>query len=184
MVLLSGLSGDVRAGMVTISVGTATFAAGGDTAAVAARTFTLDLTEGVPLTTALQTGTLTVGDSGALDMTFPFTLTRPATVGGLTLGLSQPGTLLISPTIDTLTLLDGATTSFDLGAVGILDVTPRSVTQSATALGTFPFTVDGTFLLRPAGGGVVPEPSTGMLGAIGTAGLLGYVLGRARRATR
>jgi hypothetical protein len=168
LALLAGGTGRARADLITVTVGGASAAAAADTVTLSPNTVTLNVTEGIPLTADIQPGIFHVGDSGTLDQTFPFTLSRPVTINGVTLPVSQPGQFAITPALDTLTLFDGPTTTFLLGAQAV-EFTPRGLVRSSTVLGDFPITEQGTFLLTP-----VPEPSTSALFGLGIVGLLGY----------
>jgi hypothetical protein len=173
LALLSVGAAQAKADPITISVGGATFSAGADVVTLSANTVTLDLTAGVPLTTNIQPGTFHIGDSGTLNQTFPFTLSRPVTINGVAQVLSQSGQLAITPTADTLTLSASLPTTFNLGGGSTAQFNFLGLTSTSGVLGDFPIVVPAVVSLSSPSS-TIPEPASLTLFGVGTLGLLGY----------
>jgi hypothetical protein len=125
---------------------------GGDTVTLSPNTLTFELAAGEPNAADIQLGIFHVGDSGSLDETFTFELSRLVTIDGVTMTISQRGELSVTPVCDTLSLFDGATTTFDLGSYGLLDFTPKGLVQSSTEPGDFPLTLRGDVIVASGHG--------------------------------
>jgi hypothetical protein len=173
LVLVSALvcagPGPARAELVTISLGQTIFNPDADILILAPRAFNLELTPDVPSTALMQLGALTVRGSFLDFATFPGTLSRTVTANGSTGTLSQPVTLSITPTLDTLTILPGPTTVLSLGGPRRLEITPLGTTVFGDEERAFPVNVEGTFRLF-----LVPEPSALVLAGVGLLGLPGF----------
>jgi hypothetical protein len=150
---------------ITLTLEGDSFSALADTVTVDPVVLAVDLTPNVPVTIAVQPGGFTVGDSGFVTITFPFLFSQNADVNGVAGVVSQSGNISMTPSVDTLTILDGSTVTFALGSDRFVYFTPHGTVLSRAAFGTSPFVLEGTLLY-------VPEPSTFALLAIAVGGFV------------
>ena len=155
------------------------------------RTLIVALTEGTPQIVNLQAANFTVvasPSSGTLDTNG--TATRNVTINGVTKAIAQSYELVTAAPANTITMANdsfflspGSTTSLNLGALGIVDITPRAFDSNSFVnvdTGSYFQNAKATFLLHdvPA----VPEAST-----FGSFGLflagLGFAVLKARKRT-
>ncbi len=181
-VVLCFVSSAAHAGTVTLNFSTGTFQQTGigsvppggpfDILSVTARTGTVTLAPGVPITAAINGFTFTVGDTGegSLGLLVNSAAPRSMTLGGVTMTITQPFTVLIGETADTLTFQNGPTVSFNLGALGIVDVTPLGLAPIVAPIGVTTGTLNATFVLRGAGT-AIPEQTTMLLLGTGLVGV-------------
>jgi hypothetical protein len=159
-----------RADLIAITLGGATFNPLRDSVTLTPRTFSLDLTPNVPLTTLLQSGAFTARiQTMTVNETFPGTLSQSVTADGGAATLSQPISVEITQRVDTMRIENGPSTLLDLGALRRLEITPLGTNVSRTLPGTSGFNLQGTFRLF-----TVPEPSALVLLSLGLLRLIGY----------
>ena len=166
---------------VTVTAVGASFSAENDTVTLFPTTSSVDVDFSSPIPTAfeLQDGTLHVDFSPSVSPPYEFSLSRLITIGGVSRMVEQAGLLSITPSIDTLTLFGSDAILYDLGESGRLFLTIGGLTQTATVIGNFPFTVNATLSPAP-----LPEPTTLILLGTGIAGMMGRSLRRSKRPPR
>jgi hypothetical protein len=166
--LLLGAAGQTRAELITVTQGGDSFAAGSDSFTLLPTTLTPDVPLGGSVTMNVQEATFHAGvNAGVLAEAFPFTLTRPVTIDGVTRPVSQAGVLSITFLFgDSVTLFDGTTTTFRVGP-RVVAYTPLGVSATPSDFGDFALPVPGTIQVQ-----AVPEPSALLLLCLGTLGLL------------
>ena len=140
-------------------------------------TQSFDLIVNTPTQGLLNDGTYVVGSTGVgstgntdtLPASRSFDLTVASSVYNS--NISQDYTYLIGDSSDSVTFAAGQTVTIDLGANGLLDITPNSVATINSTGGTTAFAINGTFLLHdvPA----IPIPPTVWLFGSGLLGLVG-----------
>jgi hypothetical protein len=156
VVLLLGYARS-EADPIVIAAGAAEFGAENDTVLLSASVVSLaaDPFSG-PVSFDAQPGAFLVNYSPSLSPPYDLTLSRLLTIDGVSQTVTQRGALSITPSVDTLTILDSPATAFDFGPRGRLFLTLTGVTQAATVVGAFPFTIAGTLSTAAP----TPEPAT------------------------
>lgn len=144
---------------------------------LAETTQSFELIEDVPIEGLLNNGTFLVGVTGSTSVgsiiTNPATRSFDLTVDSVVYNssISQNYTVEIGLNSDTVFFDPGSTVTIDLGANGLLDITPNNVSLISSTGGTNNYAINGTFLLRdvPA----IPIPPTVWLFGSGLLGLVG-----------
>lgn len=148
------------------------------------------LTENTPQIVSFQATFFTVDATGGSLPDNTGTALRNVTIGSLTESVAQPFELVTgfpsdpdALSSDSFSLSPGSKTSFDLGALGILDITPRAFDGSSFVnddVDTYFQNAKATFLLHdiPA---AVPETSTFVSFGLLLAGLGAAVFTARRR---
>jgi hypothetical protein len=161
-------AGQTRAELLTVTQAGASFSAGNDSFTFLPTTVTLDLPFGGFVTVNVPDATFHAGvNSDIVAQAFPFTLTRPVTIDGVTRPVSQAGVLSVTFLFgDSVTLFDAPTTTFRVGS-GVVAYTPQGVSATAGDVGDLAVPVQGTLELQ-----AVPEPPSLVLLGFGALGLL------------
>jgi hypothetical protein len=170
----------VQADTVSLAIaGQNGFSAGADTLALQPSSMTLNpLTDGSVLTVPTQLVSWSVGNSGSLNQDFPFSISELVTIGGVSHPINIQGDLLITPTDDFLTFVQGAPIVFDDGTRSVI-FTPLgspaiSASSFSTLFGDHTVPLSGSFQatldVAPA-----PEPSALILVSMGATALLSMI---------
>jgi hypothetical protein len=170
----------VKADSVSLALaGANAISAGADTLTLQPNTATLNVpTDGSVLTAPMQLVDWSVGNSGALNHDFPFSISELVTIGGVSHFVAIQGDLLITPAEDFLTFAQGAPIVFDNGTLRVIFTQLGSSTIStssfSTVLGDHTIPLSGTFQAIPDTVGA-PEPSALILVSTGATALLSMV---------
>jgi hypothetical protein len=158
--------------VTTPAVPTITPSGSPDSFSLNAGSNTFNVPTGVPTTVGYQTGDFFVAFSAFNGVTFPFSYTEDVTINGDTQAIVFTGGILVTPSVDTLSI-NGVSPLLFAGSTVVFQ--PLDVSVPANTAGTFAFTEQANITSLP-----VPEPASLALFGLGLMGV-GFV--RRRKAS-